>query len=59
MADPRQILLAINKPKKDATVGVGTVAADTVLIEYDLDASNIDVINTLLKCIQILQEDEY
>lgn len=59
MADPRQVLLGITKAKKDAVVGLGTVAADTVLIEYDLDANNIDVITALQRCIQVLQEQEY
>ena len=59
MADPRKITLAINTAKKDATVAAGTVAADTVLIEYDLDANQLDVVTALQKAIEIMIEDEY
>ena len=59
MADPKKITLGIHAAKKDAVFASGTVAANTVLVEIDADANQLDVVNALKKCIQLVIEDEY
>lgn len=59
MANARKITLGVVAPKKDAVFAAGSVAANTVLVDFDQDASQLDVVNALKKCIQLVIEDEY
>lgn len=59
MADPKKITLGIFDAKKDAVFAAGTVAANTVLVEIDADAPQLDVVNALQKCIELVIEQEY
>lgn len=59
MANPRQVTLGVHDPKKDAVFGVGTVAANTVEIEFDQDANQLDVVTALEKVIELIIEQEY
>ena len=59
MADAQKITLAINTAKKDAVLASGSVAANTVLVEIDVDAPQLDVISALMKCMQIVIEQKY
>ena len=59
MATARKITLGVHEAKKDATIAAGAVAALHVEIEYDQDANQLDVVNALQKCIQVMLEEEY
>lgn len=59
MANPLSITLGARSPKKAAVFGTGTVADDTVLIEFDQDIPQLDIVNALQKCIQLVIEQEY
>ncbi len=59
MADPKKITLGVFDAKKDAVFAAGTVAANTVLVEIDADANQLDVVSALEKCIQLVIEEEY
>ncbi len=59
MADPQKITLGVFDGKGDAVFAVGTVAADTVLVEIDADANNSDVIAALTKVLELVTEQLY
>jgi len=59
MAGDKKITLGVTDAKKDAVFAAGSIAADTVLVEFDSDANQLDVVNALKKCIQLVIEDEY
>ncbi len=59
MATARKVTLGVYDAKKDAVIAAGSVAAATVLIEYDQDIAQIDVVNALQKAIQVMNEQEY
>lgn len=59
MANPRSVTLGVFDPKKDAVFAASTVAEDTVVVEFDQDAPQLDVVNALEKCIQLIIEQEY
>jgi hypothetical protein len=59
MATARKITLGVHAAKKDAVIAAGSVAALTVLIEYDQDANQLDVVTALQKAIQVMVEQEY
>ena len=59
MATARKVTLGVYDAKKDAVIAAGSVAAATVLIEYDQDIPQIDVVNALQKAIQVMNEQEY
>lgn len=59
MANPLSITLGARSPKKAAVFGTGTVAEATVLVEYDQDIPELDIVNALEKCIQLVIEKGY
>ena len=59
MATPRQVTLGIYGKKSDATIGAGSTADASVIVEFDKDNSPNDVVVALQKVIERILEDEY
>lgn len=59
MATPRKVTLTITKNKPAAVFATSSVTGGTVEVHFDSEDTQLDVINSLEKCIELIREQEF
>ena len=59
MADPRQLTILVGQFKRDISDGAGSATDNQVIVDFDRDANQLDVIAALEKIKEKIIEDEY
>jgi len=55
----RQVTLAKNAPKKDAVIATAGSASSNVIVQFDDTMDVLQVVTSLEKIKQVIQEQEY
>ena len=59
MAAPKKAVLTITKGKPAVVISASSVTAGTVEVHYDADDQQLDVMVSILKCMEVAREDDF
>ena len=59
MADPKKAVLTITKGKPAVVISSSSVTAGEVEFHYDADDQELDVMVSILKCLEVAREQDF